>query len=154
MKALAPLITAAVVAAGLPGPLAAEPDAHGQGDMQAERVIGGVIDTLIGNSYNGGDRQAIRRCAFAAVDKAERQYRPYFGNRPFAYPGYRGHVRVTAITDVQRRTLVTRVRGLMSTARHGYGHGTRGSDLSFRCDVNHRGYVSDVRVERNAYWRR
>lgn len=123
-------------------------------DANSQRIIGGVIDTLIGHRYNVSDRQAVRRCAIAAVDKAENKYRGDFRTMPVAYPGYRGHIRVTDITDVERRTLVVRVRGLMTTPRYGYGRGRRGSELSFRCDVNHNGNVRDVRVERNPYWRR
>src|SRR4051812_31129349 len=66
-------------------------------------VIGNIIDGLIGNRYNVSDRQAVRQCAYAAVQRAESQYRPYFGGQPYAYQGYNGYVRVTAITDVQRR---------------------------------------------------
>jgi len=147
MKAHAGMIVAAVL--GLSGPAVAQEEM----DAQSQRVIGGVIDALIGNHYNVSDRQAIRRCAIAAVDRAERQYRGDFRTQPVAYPGYRGHVRVTQITDVQRRLLVVRVRGLLSTARYGYGQGNRGADLSFRCDVNGHGNVSNVKIERNPYWR-
>lgn len=149
MKALAGLIAAAVLAGGTPGPAVAQEEM----DAQSQGVIGGVIDALIGNHYNVSDRQAIRRCAIAAIDRAERQYRGDFRTQPFAYPGYRGHVRVTAITDVQRRLLVVRIRGLLSTARYGYGQGNRDSDLSFRCDVNGHGNVSNIKIDRNPYWR-
>jgi hypothetical protein len=49
------------------------------------------------------------------------------------------------------------VRGLLDTGMYGnrppygggYGGGYGGSgDLSFRCDVDYRGYVSDVRIDR------
>ena len=149
MNALAPLTAVILLASGLPASATAQPD----GDVQAQNVIGGVIDALIGNRYNGGERQAIRRCGFAAVQRAENQYRPYFGNSPFAYPGYRGHVRVAAITDVQPRLLVTRVKGLLSTARGNYG-GRGRADLSFRCDVARNGAISNLRIERTSHWRR
>lgn len=128
-----------------------------------ESVVGTIVDSLIGNRYAGGDRQAIRQCAWAAVQRAQAQYSgayPYQG-----YPqGYRGggynrSVRVTAITDVQRRSRGVRVRGMLSTGggygqrsydpRYGYGGGYGGGgygNLSFRCDVDYRGYVSDVRL--------
>lgn len=152
MKALAPLIAAAALGGGLAAPLAAQP--YSQGDVQTQRVLGGIVDALIGNRYNVSDRQAIRRCSFAAVDQAENQYRPYFGNAPFAYAGYRGHVRVSAITDVNRKFGGVRVKGLLDTARYGYGNGPRGADLRFRCDVDNGGRVYNVRIERNPYWRR
>lgn len=149
MRILSGLIVAAALAGGLSGPAPAQEEM----DAQSQRVIGGVIDALIGNHYKVSDRQAIRRCALAAVDRAERQYRGEFRTQPVAYPGYRGHVRVTAITDVERRLLVVRVRGLLSTARFGYGRGNRDSDLSFRCDVNGHGNISNVKIDRNPNWR-
>lgn len=152
MKPFAPFIAAAVFVGGLAAPLSAQP--YSQGDVQAQRVIGGIVDALIGNRYNVSDRQAIRRCSFAAVEQAENQYRPYFGNAPFAYSGYRGHVRVSAITDVNRKFGGVRVKGLLDTARYGYGNGPRGADLRFRCDVDNAGRVYNVRIERNPYWRR
>jgi hypothetical protein len=117
-------------------------------------VIGNIIDNLIGNRYQVGDRQAIRSCANAAVQRAESDYRPYFGgNLPYAYQGYNGYVRVTAITDVSRRNNGVRVRGLLDTARGGYGNGAYNSDLEFRCDVDYRGYVYNLRISRSRNWR-
>ena len=150
MKAIASIVAAALFAGSFAGPAVAQEEM----DAQSQKIIGGVIDTLIGNRYNVSERQAVRKCAIAAVDKAERQFRGDFRTQPVAYPGYRGHIRVSEITDVQRRTFVTRVRGLMDTPRYGWHRGRRGSELSFRCDVNGHGKVSDVRVEKNPYWRR
>jgi hypothetical protein len=151
MKHLALLAAAAAALAG--GLAASASAAQFEANAQSERVIGNIIDGLIGNRYNVSDRQAVRTCAWAAVRKAENQYRPEFRGRPFAYPGYRGYVRVTAITDVQRRLRVVRVRGLMDTARFGYRGGRYGADLSFRCDVDRRGRVETVRIERNPGYR-
>ena len=69
-----------------------------------ESVIGSIVDSLIGNRYNVSDRQAIRQCAWAAVQRAQGQYGGGFGQ------GYRDRLRVTSINDVQRRTLVLRVQ--------------------------------------------
>jgi opacity protein-like surface antigen len=116
-------------------------------------IIGNIIDNLIGNRWNVSDRQAIRSCAYAAVQRAENEYRPYFGGgMPYAYQGYNGYVRVSAITDVSRRSNGVRVRGLLDTARGGYNGGGYG-DLEFRCDVDYRGYVYNLRLNRTSYWR-
>jgi hypothetical protein len=147
MKALAIF---AAVAAGLAAPAAS---AQFQANAQAESTIGNIIDALVGNRYNVSDRQAIRQCAWAAVRQAEMQYRPDFRGPPRAYPGYRGHVRVAAITDVNRRMKGVLVRGLLDTGRRGYGNGRHGADLNFRCDVNRGGRVTDVRLERNPWYR-
>jgi len=124
------------------------------GGYGGQGIIGGIIDGLIGNRYNVSDRQAVRQCAYAAVQRAENQYRPYFGGQPYAYQGYNGYVRVTAITDVSRRSNGrVRVRGLLDTARGGYGGGGYGgggygrADLSFRCDVDYAGRVYNVDLD-------
>jgi len=126
---------------------------YGQNYGNDQSVVGAIVDSLIGNRYAVGDRQAIRQCANAAVQRAENEYRPYFGgNLPYAYQGYNGYVRVTAITDVQRRNNGVRVRGMLDTARGGYNNGPYG-DLEFRCDVDYRGYVYNVRISRSRNWR-
>ncbi len=151
MKALAPLLTAAIIAAGAAVPASSEPQF--EASAQAQGVIDNIINGLIGNRYNVSERQAIRTCGWAAVRRAENDYRRYFNGRPHAYPGYRGYVRVAAITDVQRRTLVVRVKGLLDTARYGYRGGRNGSDVSFSCDVNGKGNVSNLKLQRNPWYR-
>lgn len=165
MKALTPIAAAAVLAGLAAAPAASQynpyPNQPGydypaypgqsQGDAQPQRVIGGIVDALIGNRYNVSDRKAVRQCSVAAVWKAENQYAPYFRNQPSAYQGYGGHIRVTAITDVKRRMGGVRVKGLLDSARYGYG---KAADLSFRCDVDYGGRVQNVRIDRNGgYWR-
>jgi hypothetical protein len=127
---------------------------------QNNGVLGSIIDSLIGNRYGVSDRHAIRQCTFAAVNQAENQYRPYFGpnfRRP--YQGYNGFIRVSQITDVQRRSAGrVRVRGLLDTGLYrsqpwNPGYASQG-DLSFRCDVDSRGYVYNVRIDRTNWWGR
>jgi len=127
---------------------------YGQNYGNDQSVVGAIVDSLIGNRYAVGDRQAIRQCAWAAVQRAQ-QYGGGYGER------YRDRLRVTSINDVQRRTLVLRVRGTLGRGggygnggyNNGYGGGGYGGsyarpELSFRCDVNYNGYVQDVRIER------
>ena len=176
MTRIAKIMAAAVLAGGLAAPAAAQvygqpypadlsaghypgqpyggyPGYGGNYGYGSQGVIGSIIDGLIGNRYNVSDRQAVRQCAYAAVQRAENQYRPYFGGMPYAYQGYNGYVRVTAITDVTRRSNGrVRVRGLLDTARGGYGQGG-GADLSFRCDVDYAGRVYNVDLDRNGYRR-
>ena len=148
MNRIAHCVTAALLMSGLAAPVLAAQD-----DMQVEGVIGDAIDRLIGTRYRVSDREAIRRCGWAAVQKAEDRYRGDFRTQPVAYKGWRGHVRVAAITDVQHRASGIRVRGLLDTARWGYRDGRRGADVSFRCDTNRRGRVADVRLDRNPWYR-
>jgi hypothetical protein len=79
------------------------------------------------------------------------------------YSGYAGaHVRLTAITNVEHRANSVRVRGILDTGLYGsrpygygggaYGYGggayNGGGDTSFRCDVDYRGTVFNVRLDR------
>jgi len=122
-----------------------------------QNAVGAIIDQLIGNRYNVSDRQAIHQCAYAAIQRAQGQNWGGGGwQQP--YPGYNNNMRVTAITEVQRRSSGVRVRGEIGRGwrgnqpydpRYGYGGGGYGrAELSFRCDVDYRGgYVRNVRVE-------
>jgi hypothetical protein len=123
-----------------------------------------IIDQLLGNRYNVTDRQAVRQCARAATTQAQNQYRGYgqnYGGYDQRY-GYQQGIaapmmRVTAITDVQRRSNGLRVRGLISTGYGGYGYRNQGyaaGDLSFRCNVDYRGYVTNVRISPSGAYRR
>lgn len=131
-------------------------------------VIGQVLDQLLGGRYAGTDRTAIQQCAAAAVAQAANQYRPYGGyqqpyggyQQPYGggYNPYAANIRVTAVTDVERRSDGLRIRGLLSSGMGGqygqYGNPYAGptysgsGDLTFRCTVDYRGYVRDVRVRR------
>jgi hypothetical protein len=114
--------------------------------------------------------------------QAQGQYRGYgaYGQQPYGYgqQPYGGYgqpygygqgiaapaMRVTAITDVQRRSNGLRVRGLIDSGHGGngayggqYGYQNRGyatGDLTFRCNVDYRGYVTNVRIGRNDAYRR
>ena len=178
MARFAQMIAASAVAAALAAPAAAQyqypqqqypqqsyPQAYpqqgygyDQGYNSNQGAVGAIIDSLIGNRYNVSDRQAIHRCANAAVNRAQTQN---WGGYPQAYPGYNSNLRVMAITDVQRRSNSVRVRGTLgrgrwggpqygngSDPRYGYnGNGYGRADLGFRCDVDYAGYVRNVRIE-------
>ena len=79
------------------------------------------------------------------MEQAERDYRRYASGRPFAYPEYRGYVRVVAITDVDRRDSGVRVRGVLDTARRGYRGGGLG-DVSAALPKALRSIGLDVRL--------
>ena len=120
MKIFAHIVVAAALAGGIAAPASAqvEANAHAQG------VIGDIIDGLIGNRYAVSDRQAIRRCGWAAVDKAERQFRTQFrGRRSFAYPGYRrlcprrrDHRRLARVCSTACGSAACSTRGATDTA--------------------------------------
>ena len=58
--------------------------------------------------------------------------------------------RVLSITRVTPTAYgMVRVRGLASSGRHmAYGYGYNQADLSFRCDVDGRGFVRNVDINR------
>ena len=139
--------------------------------------IAGIISQLLGNGnrYSVSDRTAVTQCATAAQAKASTDYRPngygydqgyregYGQDR--AYNQGRAAPRVTGITNVQRRGNGLRVSGVMSSGmasaygnqRYGQGYNTAyaaaASDLTFRCNVDSRGAVTGLRVDRNQAWR-
>ena len=129
-------------------------------------VLNDVINQLLGNRYNSNDRLAVSQCASAAMAEAARDYRaynpygqpygmPYNYNSPYnAYPG----MRVTAITDVERRSDGLRIRGEIDTGRQANIYPnqgiTRPGDLTFRCTVDYGGVVTNVRVRPNTAYRR
>lgn len=135
--------------------------------------IGQAINQLLGNRYNVSDRTAVRRCASAAVQQASAQYGNGYNNRGYNDPGYgegynQGYnigprMRVTAITNVERRRNGLRVSGLLDTRAgypprgQAYGYQNSGNaatgDLSFRCNVDYRGTVTNVRLRRGDAYR-
>ena len=130
----------------------------GQTYPYGQNVVGSIVDSLIGNRYNVDDRQAIHQCANAVMLRARNQYGGYNNGYPNNYPqpygimgGNYRNVRITAITDVQRRSNGgIRVRGLLNSGMYPYDPRYSGAgDLKFRCDADYRGYIYDVRLDRN-----
>jgi hypothetical protein len=127
--------------------------------------LGTIIGQLLGNRYNVSDRTAIQQCASAAMARASSQHRPQPYGNAYGYNnnrGYNGMMRVTAITNVERRNNGLRVSGLLDSRSgyppHGqaYGYQNNGyaatGDLRFRCNVDYRGAVTNVRINRaNTY---
>lgn len=144
------------------------PQAYPGYQQGAQNPIAQIVDQLLGNRYNVTDRTKVQQCATAAVAQASAQYRPRYSqgyNQGYAQPygGY-GHnnaaamMRVTAITNVERRSNGLRVSGMINSGMHRayspYGGQyanqayANAGDLSFRCNVDYRGAVTDIRVRR------
>ena len=136
----------------------------GYGYPQQQGGIAGVIGQLLGNRYAVNDRTAITQCASAAQAQVAQQYGGY-GNRYGQYNGYNqnynrgynqgyGQSRVTAITQVERRNRGLRVTGLIASGQAytggGYNQQYGGADLSFRCNVDYNGAVTNLRLNRLA----
>ena len=94
-------------------------------------------------------------------------YSQPYGNNGYGYGNngynqqYAGSARVTAITNVQRMNNGLRVSGVLGSGgyaggqyggQHGYqnqGYAAGAGDLSFRCNVDYRGVVTNLRVRPN-----
>ena len=125
-----------------------------------------IIDQLLGNRYNVTDRQAVRQCARAATAQAQNQYGSGYG-RGYGYSqgnrAYASNLRVTAITNVERRSYGLRVSGTMGSGayanqyggqyggQYGYQNNYAAGELSFRCDVDYRGAVTGIRIRPGNY---
>ena len=135
--------------------------------------LGQIVGQLLGNRYNVTDRTAVQQCASAAMSQASAQYRPQpYGN---AY-GYNHRLQLQRRISAglrraharhrhhQRRApteWLARVRPARQPRRippngQAYGYQNNGyaatGDLSFRCNVDYRGAVTNVRVRQaNAY---
>jgi hypothetical protein len=145
---------------------------YGQPAYGQQNPVASIINQLLGNRYNVTDRTAVSQCASAAMVQAQTQYRGgnYYQqgyNNRSGYAGYGQNfaapaMRVTAITDVQRRNNGLRVKGLMSSGyapAYGSQYGHQNSayatgDLTFRCNVDYRGAVTNVKISRNNNYRR
>ena len=125
----------------------------------AQNPVSQIINSLLGNRYSVTDRQAVSQCASAAMTQAAAQYGNGY-NQGYGNRGYNPAMRVTSITDVQRRNNGLRVSGMMSSGggyggQYGYQQNRNyaSGDLSFRCNVDYRGAVTNVRIGRNVAYR-
>lgn len=138
--------------------------AYGYGQQgYSPNSAGQIIDSLLGNRYNVNDRQAVSQCASAAMSQAAAQYgnNSYgqrYGNDGYNRGGYGNAIRVTSITSVERRNNGLRVSGMMSSGARFSGQyadpGYSAGEVTFRCNVDYRGAVTNVRIGHNmAYGR-
>ena len=144
-----------------------------------------IVDKQLGTRYRASDKEAVARCVTAALAQGAILYgvNGYAGTDGYAayagayrpgaagvpgFPGIATTMRVSAITDVQRRSDGMRVKGLIDSGvdyRGGYrgeayqGAGVGGqpyatrhpsnNDLSFRCNLDPAGLVTGLHVERH-----
>lgn len=100
---------------------------------------------------------AAQRCSAAVQQRL--QTRAGLSGVVSALMGVPTQARVVGITQVNPRRSTVRVRGLATSGRYAsyspWGIGAYGSagyahqpDLSFRCDVDYRGYVRNIDIDR------
>src|SRR6478672_11044564 len=190
------LIAAAAALAGVSTSTSAQPMGHdnaepsplhltGPAPFVAPAPIREIVDRQLGARYGASDREAVARCVTAALAQGAILYgvNGYAGTDGYAgyagayrpgaagvpgFPGIATAMRVSAITDVQRRSDGMRVKGLIDSGvdyRGGYGgaayqgagrggqpYATRhpsNNDLVFRCNLDPAGLVSSLHVERH-----
>ncbi|MEO6224791.1 MAG: hypothetical protein ABIO80_02920 [Sphingomicrobium sp.] len=116
------------------------------------------------SNYAYGQNTSIAQQQCSAAVQNRLANRQSIGGIIGAVLGVQTSGRVLGVTSIQpRRNGITRVHGLASSGRYAsnayspYGVGAYGAlgynsmaaaDLSFRCDVDYRGYVRDIRVNR------
>ena len=106
-----------------------------------------------GYGYNNGYGYRVNTNAAAQQCSAAVQSRLYTRNGLGGILGslvgaYGTTGRVLSITRVSPNNGYVRVRGLASSGRTAYGYGYGYPDLSFKCDVDYRGYVRNVDINR------
>lgn len=128
--------------------------------------------TQCANAVMADAGRRYSRPAYGQYGYGQQQYGQYGYGQQQSYgtrhQGYGNQMRITAITEVKRRNSGLRVRGLIDSGDYraaaygqrygqGYNHYSGGyamGDLAFRCTVNTRGQVTDLRVDRNTAYRR
>ena len=165
MKAITKVLAGGVVAAALlsAAPAAAQyyPPSYGYGYNGGANVIGQVLNQVLGGStygynqgygyqqgygYGANSQVAVNQCVNAVQARLSRSYSGY------NYRGY-GSARVLGISRVEPRSNGgLTIRGVASTGvQAGYGYnGQTVPDMTFRCRVDYRGYVSDVDLDRTS----
>ena len=150
-------------------------------DRTAVTQCANAVMADAGRRYGGNSQYGQQYGQYRQNGYGQQPYgAPGYGQ---GYPGYRNAMRVTAITEVKRRNNGLRVRGLIDSGmmRNGAGYSGYGQpgygqpgygqpgygrspydatngyavgDLKFRCTVDTRGTVTDLRVDRNTDYRR
>jgi hypothetical protein len=124
-------------------------------------VVGQVINQVLGGGYGVNSQMAGQRCAAAVEQRINYQY-----NRGYGYVYNQRTGRVRGVTSVGRRSgNGLRVRGVATARAQAVGYGGYGGynpyggyaqpqqvgELTFRCNVDYRGYVTNVDIDRNRY---
>jgi len=180
MKAVSKILAGGVAMAALTSaaPAAAQYyPGYGQPNVLGQvinQVLGG------GQGYGHNSQAAVQRCAAAVEQRINHQYnRGYAGQG--GYGGYGGYnqgyaynqsmARVLGVTSVERRSdNGLRVRGVATARAQAVGYGGYGQggyspyggqggyaqpqqvgELTFRCNLDYRGYVTDIDLGRNRY---
>ena len=128
---------------------------YGYGNPYGGNVVGQVLNQVLGGGYgyNGygygvNSQAAVNQCASAV--QARLNGGGYGGYGYNGY-GYGAGARVLGISRVEPRSNGgLTVRGVATTGGYaGYGYNAQGRvDLTWKCKVDYRGFISDIDVDR------
>jgi hypothetical protein len=120
-------------------------------------VVGQVINNVLGGGYGGygyggagyGGQAAVSQCTAAVQARLSGGY----GYSPYGYNGGYGGGRVLGISRIEPRSNGgLTVRGVASSGMNagygGYGGYNSTADLTWKCKVDYRGFVSDIDIDR------
>ena len=158
MKAVKMILAGGVAAAALVASAAPAAAQYypGYGYPQGGNVVGQILNQVLGGggyqNYGMNSQQAVQRCAAAVtqrINASTRGYSPYGG---YGYNQYGAGGQVVGITSVERRSNNgLRVRGVATSGVNaGYGYNGYGQqpNLTFKCNIDYRGYISDIDLNR------
>ena len=130
-------------------------------------VIGQVLNSVLNPygsygqyGYGMNQQAAVQQCTAAVQQRLSYNGYGNYGAGAYGAYGYANaysNGRVLGITRVeQRSSTTTRVRGYATSGMaygNAYGYGGYGgynapADLSFKCDVDYRGYIRDIDINR------
>ncbi len=171
MKAVTKLMigAAGIAALGAAAPASAQYyPGYGQYGYSTN-VIGQVLQSILNpygqfryGGYGAANPQvAVNQCTAAVQQRLSYRSRySYGGYGGYGYSNAYNNARILGITRVDQRSPTTlRVRGFASSGMNygPYGYGAYGAtgygyaapaDLSFKCDVDYRGYIRDIDINR------
>ena len=161
----------AVAAGGFAAPAAAQyyPPYGGYGGGTGNVIVGAILDSILRGGYGGygqygygqygNERFAIDQCARATEQRLNRSgYGAYYG-------GYsNGAYRIAQIERVERKSYGFKVWGVATSGGYqgnygnyggyggygGYGY-AGGPDYRFNCEVDYRGRIRDIDLDRMNY---
>jgi hypothetical protein len=166
MKAVKFLLAggAAIAALGVASPASAQYypgyGYPGYGYGGGGNVVGQVINQVLGGGYGGGyggygygSQAAVSQCTAAVQARLSGGYGGGYGYSPYGYAGGYGGGRVLGVSRIEQRSGGgLTVRGVASSgmnAGYGYGYGGQSPvDLTWKCKVDYRGFVSDIDIDR------
>lgn len=117
-------------------------------------IVGQIVNSVIGNNayaYSADTQAQLDRCAAAVEQRLNTAYSPY-GGYGYGYGSAQAYGRVVGIHSIERTSTGLRIRGVASdgrTAAYSPYANPNTPNLTFKCDIDYRGYVRDIDLGAN-----